>query len=420
MHIFKKHRILSIVLCLIVVFFLPGCTRSDIIAGEGTTLRLALRDGSYADCIENSLPAFEEKYGITCEVVRFSEDDLHATLLADTPEEEAFDLCMADGSWAAQLMGNNLLTNLSKEGYIFDSDIIPATTRICYYNDSIYLAPYGGNVTVLLYNKELMKSCGYEENASLSLRDMLRLAEKAREMGKNGFLYRGDTENNLVVDFLPILLSHGGWVVDQSNRPTVNTPVFKTALTYYEELIATGTALGKADLIRSIDDGASCMAIAWPGWYVPGDDTACDYCALSGKLETNSVAFNANVYGIWMLGVPESAPHKDAAVMLLSHLMDPDVQHATLEIGGVPCRFSSLKDPDVLETYPQYDAVCRALQGGTYRPVMEEWTEFYTILGEELRLILSGEKNMDTGLADAQMRLEEALSGSDEPLDRGQ
>ena len=41
-----------------------------------------------------------------------------------------------------------------------------------------------------------------------------------------------------------------------------------------------------------------------------------------------------------------------------------------------------------------------------YRPVIEEWTEFYTILGTELDNIINGVKTVDAGLADAQSQLE--------------
>ena len=93
--------------------------------------------------------------------------------------------------------------------------MIPATTTICYVGDDLYLAPYYGNVTVLLYNKANVEAAGYTGDTILSLEDMLAICEKAKADGKLGFIYRGDSQNNLVVDFLPILLSYGGWVIDE-------------------------------------------------------------------------------------------------------------------------------------------------------------------------------------------------------------
>lgn len=375
--------------------------------GEGATLTLALRSGTYAEVIKECLPAFEEEYNVKTEVLELAEDDLHSKLALDaTNSEGAYDLCMVDGSWMAEFTANGVLANLSELGYELDDDIIPATTAICYYDGDVYLAPYYGNVTVLLYNKEIVANAGYDADSIQSLDDILAICKAAQEDGKKGFIYRGDTENNLVVDAMPILLSFGAWVVDEDNNPTVNTDEFKEAMNFYMELIATGEAEVKDDLIASVDNGAGAMGIGWPGWYVPTADSTADYCAITGKATADSEAFNANVYGVWTIGVTANSKNKELTLALLEYLMDKDVQKSTVADGGVPCRYSSLQDEEVLAQFPQYKVVCAALEGGVYRPVIEEWTEFYTILGTELSNIVNGVKSVEEGLDDAQAQLE--------------
>ena len=91
--------------------------------------------------------------------------------------------------------------------------------------------------------------------------------------------------------------------------------------------------------------------------------------------------------------------------------MSPEVQLASIEVGGVPCRTSCLLNEDVLATYPQYETVCAALQTGVYRPVIAEWTQFTNILGTEMDNIIQGTKTIDQGLADAQTQLVELMNG---------
>ena len=253
---------------------------------------------------------------------------------------------------------------------------------------------------------KLVEAAGYTGDTILSLEDMLAICEKAKADGKLGFIYRGDSQNNLVVDFLPILLSYGGWVIDSNNQPTVNTPEFKDAMNFYLKLIATGSAQVKDDLIASCDTGAGTMGVGWPGWYTPTADTAADYCAITGAVAKGGETHNANVYGVWTIGIPNNSQNKELATELLSYLMDKDVQKSTVPSGGVPCRYSSLQDAEILKTYPQYEVVCKALEGGMYRPVIAEWTQFYTILGAEMDNIVNGVKTVDQGLADAQTQLE--------------
>lgn len=376
---------------------------------ETTSLSIVLRDGTYADVIEGCLPQFEEDNNCTVEVLRLSEDDLKSKIALDAMNSEgAYDLCMVDGSWMAEFTANGVLADLTQLGYTLDDDIIPATTAISYYNDDVYLVPYYGNVTVLMYNKDNVAAAGYTDVSDLSLEDIMTICSAAKESGKDGFVYRGDSHNNCVVDFMPILLSYGGWVVDDNNQPTVNTDEFKTALNKYLELIGTGEAMVKDDVIASIDNGNATMAIGWPGWCT--SLTNGDYTAVTGKADASATAYNANVYGCWTLGITANSTKKDMTLKLLEYLMDPEVQLATVENGGVPCRYSCLQNEEVLAKYPQYEVVCAALESGVYRPVMEQWGDFYEILGTELDNIFNGIKTVDEGLDDAQSQLEALMN----------
>lgn len=413
-----KRKLLTLVLAGAMVCSLAACggnnnsESSETSADGRTQMSIALRGGVYADVLKECLPAFEEEHNVTIDVQELSEEDLHTSVaLNATSAEGAYDLCMVDGSWMAEFTDAGVLANLTELGYELDEDIIEATTSICYVDDNVYLAPYYGNVTVLMLNKAIVEEAGYTADTVDSLEAVLDICQQAQANGKKGFIYRGDNQNNLVVDFLPILLSYGGWVVDENNQPTVNSEEFVNAMNYYMELIATGEAQVKDDLVASIDSGAAAMGIAWPGWYTPTADTPADYIALNGKATPDAEANNANVYGIWCLGIPSNSQNKELAAELLAYLMDPEVQYGTVASGGVPCRYSSLQDEEVLAQYPQYEVVCQALESGVYRPVIAEWTEFYTTLGSEMDNIINGAKTVEEGLNDAQAALEELMAG---------
>ena len=413
-----KRKLLTLVLAGAMVCSLAACggnnnsESSETSADGRTQMSIALRGGVYADVLKECLPAFEEEHNVTIDVQELSEEDLHTSVaLNATSAEGAYDLCMVDGSWMAEFTDAGVLANLTELGYELDEDIIEATTSICYVDDNVYLAPYYGNVTVLMLNKAIVEEAGYTADTVDSLEAVLDICQQAQANGKKGFIYRGDNQNNLVVDFLPILLSYGGWVVDENNQPTVNSEEFVNAMNYYMELIATGEAQVKDDLVASVDSGAAAMGIAWPGWYTPTADTPAAYIALNGKATPDAEANNANVYGIWCLGIPSNSQNKELAAELLAYLMDPEVQYGTVASGGVPCRYSSLQDEEVLAQYPQYEVVCQALESGVYRPVIAEWTEFYTTLGSEMDNIINGAKTVEEGLNDAQAALEELMAG---------
>ena len=389
-----------------------GGSTADNTSAEPTQMTLILRGGTYAEALKASLPDFEAEHNVKIDVQELSFDDLHTGIALDAVNSTgAYDLCMVDGSWMAEFTENNVLANLSEMGYSFDDDIIPATTTICKVDDSIYLAPFFGNVTVMLYNKQLIADAGYAPEDITTFEDLKVIAQKTKDAGKTGFLIRGGSADNIVSDFIPHLLVHGGWVIDENNQPTVDTPEFKAAMQEYLDLYALGGTMDKDDIVAAIDGGTAALGQAWPGWYVPTADTNANYTVIPTKLNDSDTPKNTSMYGVWCIGIPNNAPHKDLALELLEYVMSPEVQLASIEVGGVPCRTSCLLNEDVLATYPQYETVCAALQTGVYRPVIAEWTQFTNILGTEMDNIIQGTKTIDQGLADAQTQLVELMNG---------
>ena len=380
-------------------------------SGEPTKMTLILRGGAYGESLEASLAPFEAEHNVDIEVMLMSFDDLHTGIALDAVNEVGtYDLCMVDGSWMAEFTENGVLANLSEMGYSFDDDIIPATTTICKVDDNIYLAPFFGNVTVMLYNKQLIADAGYTPEDITTFEDLKVIAQKTNDAGKNGFLIRGGSADNIVSDFIPHLLVHGGWVIDENNQPTVDTPEFKAAMQEYLDLYALGGTMDKDDIVAAIDGGTAALGQAWPGWYVPTADTNANYTVIPTKLNDSDTPKNTSMYGVWCIGIPDNAPHKDLALELLEYVMSPEVQLASIENNGVPCRYSCLTDSTVLETYPHLQTVCGALETGVYRPVIEEWTEFTNILGTEMDNIIQGTKTMDEALAYAQEQLEQLMA----------
>ena len=391
-----------------------GSGDSGSASGEPTKMTLILRGGAYGESLEASLPAFEEEHNVDIEVMLMSFDDLHTGIALDAVNDVGtYDLCMVDGSWMAEFTENGVLANLSELGYSFDNDIIPATTEICIVDDEIYLAPYYGNVTVMMYNKQLLADAGYTPEEIDSFADVQDIAQKTRaaDPSKNGFLIRGGSADNILSDFLPHLVAHGGWVVDENNNPTVDTPEFKAAMEDYLALYNVGGTLDKDDIVASVTSGETAMAQIWPGWYTPTADGPADYITIPTKLTDDSEPLDAvALQGVWCIGIPDNAPHKALAVELLEYVMSPEVQLASIENDGVPCRYSCLTDPTVLETYPHLETVCGALETGVYRPAIAEWTEFTNILGTEMDNIIQGTKTMDEALSYAQEQLEQLMA----------
>ena len=178
----------------------PAEPAAEAPAAEATKMTIALRGGTYADVIKECLPAFEAENNVSIEVLDLGEDDLHSSIALDAINATGtYDLVMVDGSWMAEFTANGVLANLTELGYELDDDIIPATTAICVVDGQTYLAPYYGNVTVLLYNKALVEAAGFTGSDIANLDDIMTICKAAKDAGQKGFIYRGDSNNNLTL-----------------------------------------------------------------------------------------------------------------------------------------------------------------------------------------------------------------------------
>ena len=147
-------------IAVVLSLLLALCLFSGVLADEPETIKLLTRGGTYNKVLAMAIPGFEEAYN--CKVVIDGEgksfDDLHTAISLDaTNEVGEFDVYMLDGTWMAEFSESGALANLSELGYSFDEDVIPATTAAGIDAEgNIYMLPYYGNVTVFMYNKDLI------------------------------------------------------------------------------------------------------------------------------------------------------------------------------------------------------------------------------------------------------------------------
>ena len=365
---------------------------------QDETLNFILRAGTYGDVIKAAIPDFEAENNVKIEFSEETFDDLHTKISLDAINPEGtYDLVVVDGTWMAEFTDNEVLANLSELGYAFDEDIIPATTVAGIAPDgNTYLIPFFGNVTVFMYNQDLIDK--YNDGVvPNNWADVLAVAQKMKADGVSGFLLRAGAGDNNVSDFLPILKSFGGWVMNEDNTAvTLDTPEAKAALQMYVDLYQAGDILDKDNIVAAINNGTAAMGIGWPGW---GAD---HYTTIPTMAEAGAEEFNSSIYGCWFVGMAANSTHKETTLKFLEKMTDPEFQRSTVEIGGVPCRESSLLDEASLAINPNLEVVYNSLSKGTYRPLVTFWSEFYTAFGPFIENAVMGTMTVDEALAGAQ------------------
>lgn len=380
--------------------------------GEAVTLTIAARGGTHADVIEAAKGAFEKENNCTINVLALEAADLKQNVALDaTNAEGAYDLVMVDDPVMPEFAEGGVLVDLTQLGYKDDDDFLKASIAVGknpYGTGDTYALPFSGNVQLLFYNQSVLDSLG--EKVPTSWEGVLDVATKAKANGTNGFVIRGQQGNPIVSDYLPVLWAYGGDVFDDNWNVLVDSAEAKQAMQMYLDLLEQGANYEKNDIVASVADGSSAMALGWPSWFISGEDAQAAYAAIPDKASDSATAHPTGEIGNWMMGVTANSTHQELAVKLLEYLTSAEVQKASVDIGCVPTRTSVSNDKDVIAKYPYLQQIAESTENSKVRPRTAKWSQVEEVYGAELSNIVSGTKDIDTGLADAKKAIEDVMA----------
>ncbi len=374
-------------------------------------LVIAARGGSHVDVINAVKGAFEEENNCTIEVLGLEADDLKQKVALDSKNAEgAYDLMMIDDPWMPEFSETDLLLNLTAEGYEEDTDFVTKSMdigRYPYASGDIFALPFAGNVTLLFYNQEVLDSIKAEVPDNWA--DTLKVAQKAEESGKVGYVVRGQQGNPIVGDYMPVLWAYGGDIFDKEGNVVVDSPEALAALELYIELYENGENYEKNDLVAAVSEGNAAMSLGWPSWYITGENASAGYAPIPAKVEESSEANSAGVIGNWMMGVTKNTTNKELAIELVKYLTSAETQKVAAPQGSVPTRTSVFNDAELSVQYPFYATLLAATEQSNIRPRTPLWSEIENVYGIELSNALVGAKDPETALADAKTEIEKIV-----------
>ncbi|MGH6886412.1 MAG: sugar ABC transporter substrate-binding protein, partial [Geminicoccales bacterium] len=99
--------------------------------------------------------------------------------------------------------------------------------------------------------------------------------------------------------------------------------------------------------------------------------------------------------------IPRSSPDPEAAWAFLKWIESPEIAKQRALLGGSPTRLDVFEDPELLAKYEYYPALRHLLETSRNFPVFTYTPQFVEVLGRELSLAVTGEKEPEAALATA-------------------
>jgi len=386
------------------------------------TLHIAARAGNISDALAEMGKKYKEETNVDVQVVGMPYNELKEAIVLDVKNKGgAYDLVTLDDPWMPEFGEGKLLTNL--DNYFpngLDSDFVEKSVALGKYpygTGSLYAFPMVGNVQLFYYRKDLLDK--YNLTPPKTWDDVLKIAKLITEKeapNVYGYVIRGQRGNPIVSDFLPVFWAYGGKVLDENNKPYVNSEAGIKAMETYLKLkkySPKGVETFDTDQIaNALTQGQVAMTIAWPAWVSKVDNPQSS--KVVGKIDFSvvpgQVKDSAAMIGNWLLGIPSTSNNKEEAVKFLKWVTSKEVQkEMALKFGVPPTRKSLYNDKELVEKYRYYPSQLDALEHSVARPRTPYWSQIEDVWGLYLSQIVSGQIGIKEGLDKANSEIEKIL-----------
>ena len=391
------------------------------LAQAQVVLRALMEDVPETHIIQKLLPDFEKKTGIRVEfeIVQYGamHDKLVSQLLAP---ESAYDFLEVDFLWAGEFPAAGWLEPL--EPYIqrsgFDlSPYLPSMLDLVgYYNGKLYMIPMYNYAMGLIYRTDLLEDpelkaryrerFGRELTVPTTLEEYVQISLFMKQnAGVAGAAMQGQRGDPNFMEFSNYLFGAGGDYADARWNVTLDSPEGKKALSLYVKNIRE--AAQKGALNANLDDTyrEMCQGRAWSmityWWMLPQLDDAQKCPKVAGKVKLAVMPGGHGVNGGWGWAIPRNSAHKEEAWKFIQWVESKEIVKKRALMGHAPTRRDALTDPDVLAKYPYYAQVLKILEGAKKVPIFAYTAEMEDVVGREVSLAATGQKDVKTAIRDA-------------------
>jgi len=341
--------------------------------------------------------------------VTFLEDEYGVTLekwFADAQNAAGqYDMYLLDDPWVPQFGAADVLEDLGAGGIdAADTDWIQSMIEMGYWpprqgprvkgfesaDPKLIALPFVGDLQTLTYRNDV-----YTDGAPKTWDELIEKGKAGVTAGtiKYPIVFRGVAGNPIVTSWYPVFLSFGGEFFDDKWNVTFNSDAGKAAADFFVGPMKQNAPEGVVEF-DSDQEGAAILGgeagaiIQYSGNALKADDP--NQSKVVGKLDFGVVPKKEKAIaqmGIFIAGVPKSAPNKANAIAFLKWYSSPATQAKLAEAGSIPVKRTAFA-----VSKPGNRLIPVALQqldaGALPRPRTPDWAKVEELLGIQLNKAL--------------------------------
>lgn len=297
------------------------------------------------------------------------------------------DIFLTDVIWTSEFASQGWLLDQTKLVEANKDRLIPSTVETTKYQDKYWASPFFTNAGLVYYQKD--KVAKPETWQQL-------YAEAAKAPG-NGYVYQGKQYEGLTVNFLEMLYSAGGEVLDDKGEVAIDSTETREVLDFMSNGLKNGSA-DRAVLTYNEDPARLAYESGnfgyqrnWPHVYRLLNATSLAGSFGVAPLPAWEGGKASGVLGGWNLAISAHATNQSGAVAFIDFATTPEWQkHVAMDYSQAPVNEAAYSDAAVLQKMPFATELLASVKGAKPRPISPVYPQISQAIYKNVYAVLSG------------------------------
>lgn len=384
---------------------------------QAETINILMETVPDTQFIKDLLPEFKAATGIDVEIEAISYIDMHSKLVPQlTSPSGGYDAIVVDFYWVAEFTKAGWLMPLdeliAKDG-VDTSVYVPSLfSLVGKVNDVTYMLPFYNYSMGIIYRKDLLadpkEQADFKAKYGADLKIPTTWAEYRQQVefftrdtdgdGNRDFygtINQGQRGDCICMQWSNYLYANGGQYHDANWKATFNSEAGIKAVEDFKNDIAqhgpTGSESYCFDEANSVFAQGKAYSFVTFNILLSGfDDPASSQVVGKADIAPNPIG---GLNGGWGWAIPNSSANKDAAWTFIKWVESKDIVKKRTMAGGAPTQAWVFDDPDVVAKRPYMDKLKSLVATAQEFPTFTYTVDFVEVLGRELNLAVTGQKD---------------------------
>jgi multiple sugar transport system substrate-binding protein len=389
---------------------------------QAQTVHILMETVADTRYIQDLLPEFKSATGIDVEIEAISYIDMHSKLVPQLSSPSgSYDAIVVDFYWVAEFTQAGWLMpldDLIKKDNVDISVYLPTLMSLVgKVGDTTYMLPFYNYSMGIIYRKDLLEDPKNKADFKAKYGSELALPKTwddyARQVeffsrdengdGKPDFygtINQGQRGDCICMQWSNYLYAQGGQYHDAKWKATFNDEAGVKAVEAYKNDIAkhgpTGAESFCFDEASNVFAQGKAYSLVTFNILLSGfNDPSSSQVVGKADIAPNP---GGGLNGGWGWAIPNSSPDKDAAWTFIKWVESKDIVKKRTLAGGAPTQGWVFDDPEVLAKRPEMPRLKELVATAQEFPTFTYTVEFVEVLGRELNLAVTGQKDAKEAL----------------------